>query len=264
MTAVRDVLENPIDSGEDDATIDELVPRGPSATRRLVIALSLVAVAGFIGWLWSSGRIVPKPEFVYGSSTIGGVQLVDDLESDRVIFAGILVENHSSQDLVITDVALDGLPLTVHEVRTSSTGNPQGTPPREFFVTGTDPLPATVEPYSFDPVDTGVSEVVVMAMDDIETVPEFQVDIYIEPDCDADWPDTTVDVGTLSFRWEYPNRPSWWHRWVEFDQAIWGPGDPEGQSWRGLLSDSAIDANDEFVPITDLRSSMCDLAGVSS
>ena len=85
------------------------------------------------------------------------------------------------------------------------------------------------------------------------------LDLYLVPDCDAQWPEQGQAAGQLLLRYEYPDRPAFIHTWFEFEQPLW-----ELDGSRGLISTSALNAADEFVEIESLRDTMCGFAGASS
>lgn len=245
-------LDTPID---DTQQIDQLIPRPPSRPRRFIIAVALVAGSVLFGWAWSTGAITPKPLGGTTSESYGGVKVVEELESDRVIIGAIPIPNHSNYDLRVTDVRIEGLPFVIDEVRWTPNGQPGG-PVRPFFVSADQPLPALATPNRerfLIEDDEGPVEEAMEATNATEPV----IDLYVIPDCDADWPDITEPAGNLFLRYEYPGRPSWWHSWFEFEQPLWALVEDGSSQPRGLIDETALNAADEFVEIESLRDTMC-------
>ncbi len=227
--------------------LDQLVPPLPSSRRLLFVAASIVCIASLASWAWGGGGglIIPQPFGVQNRSLQGAVTLAADTESDLVILAGITLPNYQRHDLRVTDVRLDGIPVDVVGARWASENERQGSDYRPFFVIGQHQLPADVPPT------------------DYEERSSVKLDVYLRPHCDAQWPATNAATGSISIRYEYPNRPSWVHNWITGSDPIWAPDqDPseEGYHSTGLIDDQALGDDDELIPVIDLKSAMCKLA----
>lgn len=253
-------LDSPI-GDQEQATIDQLIPRPPSRPKRFILGVALVGACVLFGWAWSTGWIIPQPER-HGSATYGGIKLVESPESDLVIIGAIPLLNDSSRDLIVTDVRIDGLPIDIVESRWTPNGQVGG-PARQFFVGGDRSLPAAVPAFEDDYSDSVlVSEgvVTVEAMDSSGTA-EPVLDVYVRPDCDAAWPDDADQAGRLFLRYERVGGPAWLHSWLEFEQPLWTAEDRNPSQLRGLIDLTALDATDQFVEIESLRNTMCAFAG---
>jgi len=251
------MLESPLEQHDTAAPkIDELIPRPPSARRRFGIAVVIVGLSGLLGWGWGFGWLTPRPHGLNQSATYGGTKIVEDLDSNRVIIASVFVPNQSQFDLVVTEVSIEGLPITIDEVRWTPNGS-LGGPARPFFVAGDRPLPAEVAPERQGEIADSPDGVIEEAMESIEGS-ETALDIYVIPDCAATWPDDDAYAGRLRLRYEFPERAAWWGTWFDFDQPLWSQ---DSSAERGLIGETALNAADEFIEIGNLRTTMCDFAG---
>lgn len=253
-------LDKPVDDQHDEHAIDQLIPRPPSRPKRFATGVALVAGCVAFGWAWGTGAIIPKPLGGTTSGTYGGVKVVEDIDSDRVILGSLPLVNHSGHDLVVTDVQIVGLPVTIDEVLWTPNGLIGG-PVRQFFVSGDQPLPAQATPEGERPSNEATDGTV--TVEAMEAIPGSDpvLDLYLVPDCDAQWPEQGQAAGQLLLRYEYPDRPAFIHTWFEFEQPLW---DVDQSQRRGLISTSALNAADESVEIESLRDTMCGFAGASS
>jgi hypothetical protein len=78
--------------------IDELIPPAPSRSRRLMIGVTTVVLAGFASWLWSSGMVYPQPDCCGGGSSGSLMWINPDRTSVSIT---TLFVNSSDHDIVV-------------------------------------------------------------------------------------------------------------------------------------------------------------------
>lgn len=195
--------------------VDQLLPPDPSPGRRLATGTAVFVAVVALAVAWAAGLVVPNP--TYGSSSSSGTQLIAVEEPDLVAITGLWFRNTSQASLVLTDVAIDAPGLTLDrlewypddlapegETATASEEAGEamdvaGTPRQMMLREGmTQPLPAEVG-----------------SGDSIRVIAYMRVD-----DCSEAVADPNGRWGTVRGRWEYPDRPSWWHRWESLDSPF--------------------------------------------
>ncbi len=193
--------------------VDQLLPPEPSPGRRLATGTAVFVTVVALAVAWATGLVMPNP--TYGSSSSSGTMLIAVEEPDLVAITGLWFRNTSQASLMLTDVEIDAPGLTLERLEwypdeLASDSSEDGATEEAAVDVGMTPREMMLREGSTAslPAEVGSGE-------SVRVIAYMRVD-----DCGEAVADPNGRWGTVRGRWEYPDRPSWWHRWESLDSPF--------------------------------------------